>query len=60
MVGPKEVKGDVRFIADHPAIVRNRWNMKKVTSLHLDDPAVVKGSHCGACEHHPDMFNLAA
>jgi len=34
--------------------------MKQVTSLHLDNPAVVKGSRCGACEHHSDMFNLAA
>src|SRR6266550_6820184 len=53
----QKMKGDVLFVADHPAVVRNSWDMKQITGRKLVDGSVLECDCAFAGQHEAYVFN---
>jgi hypothetical protein len=60
--GAGELEGDVRLVADHPAIVagRTRRDVEEGAGAEFVDGAVVHGGGGAAGEDQADVFDIAA
>jgi len=57
ILGSEEVQRHVRFIANDPAIVRHRRNVKQITGVKLNYATIIERDCRRPRENKPDMFN---
>ena len=51
-----EMQRDIRFIADHPAVVAGR-DIEEVAGLHFNNPAVIHGGGGASGNNHADVLD---
>src|SRR4029453_7394386 len=56
----EKMQRHVRLVANHPAVVRRRWNVKEASGTQLDDGPVFEGSGCSARDDEADVLDRAA
>jgi len=59
ILGSEEMQRHVRFIANDPAIVRHRRNVKQITGVKLNYATIIERDCRRPRENKPDMFNGA-
>ena len=57
LLGSEEMQRNVCLIANDPAVVRHRRNVKEFACFQFDHATVIKCNCCGSRENKPDMFN---
>src|SRR5262249_17776498 len=57
LLGSEKVQRHVRLIADDPAVVRHRRNVKQAAAFKFNDATIIECNCCSSRENKPDMFN---
>ena len=57
ILGSEEVQRHVRLIANDPAVVRHRRNVKQIACVKLNYATIIERNCRGSRENKPDMFN---
>src|SRR5439155_10055523 len=57
MLGSEEMERYIRLIANDPAVMRHRRNVKQIACTKLNYATIVKRDCRGSRENKPDMFN---
>jgi len=60
MIGAKKMQRNVRLIANDPAVVRHRRNVKELARSQLDHAPIIERSRRSAGEHQANALNVAA
>src|SRR5262249_42250497 len=60
LLGSEEVQRNVCLIANDPAVVRHRRNVKEFACFQFDHATVIKCNGSRSRENEPDMFNRTA
>src|SRR5262249_55665227 len=58
--GSEKVQGNVRLIADNPAVVRYRRNVKQLAGFQFNYATIIERNCRSSRKNEPDMFNRAA
>ena len=59
LFGAEKMQRNVRLIANDPAVMRYRRNVKELARSQLDDASIIEGSRRGAGEHQSNVLNVA-
>src|SRR6478735_8454350 len=57
LLGAEKVQRHIRLIANDPAIVRHRRNVKQIACAKLNYSTIAERDCCDSRENKPDMFN---
>ncbi len=57
LVGSEEVQRHVRHVADDPAVVWHRRNVKQIACVKLNYATIIERNGRGSRENKPNMFN---
>jgi hypothetical protein len=58
VIGPQEVQGNIRIVANNPTIVRRRRDVKQRAGREIDYPPVAHRGYCPARNDESHMFDL--
>src|SRR5439155_20395270 len=59
LFGAKKMQRNVRLIANDPAVVRYRRDVKELSRSQLDDASIIECSRRGSGEHQSNVLNVA-
>src|SRR5438093_4120288 len=59
LFGAEKMQRNVRLIANDPAVVRHRQDVKELSRSQLDDASIIERSRRGAGEHQANVLNVA-